>query len=213
MRAATGDRVGGAVDDLVAVGSLVHETLAKVRGALSAGDEVMARRVIAGDRAIDLATGRLENDVLALLATAAPLARDLRRTLAVFKALSDLERIGDYAVHTARAIEGLGGRPAPDEVLAMAAETEAMLAAAIGAFRHEDAALARAVVARDRKVDRLLGRLRRGLDSPPDGTWTLLERGGWLVAARALERAADHAVHVAEWAAYAAVGERPDAGG
>lgn len=205
MRPATGDRVGAAVADLVSVGGLVHEALARLGEALAAGDQLMARRVIVGDRAIDLATRRLENDVLALMATAAPLASDLRRTLSVFRALSDLERIGDYAVHTARAIEGMGGRQAPQDIRTMAAETLAMLASALDAFGRGDAALAQRVVVRDRTVDRLLVRMRRGVD----GRGTEAESGGWLVAARALERAADHVVHVAEWAAYAAVGERP----
>ncbi len=92
----------------------------------------------------------------------------------------------------------------------MADEAAAMLRQAAEALAHEDAALARTVVARDIGVDRLCAAVRRHLEAAPDAADG--EASRWLLASRALERAADHAVCIAQWAIYAAVGERPAVG-
>jgi phosphate transport system protein len=203
-RRATGERVRALTAGAVALGRMARDSMAKARRALEQGDEVLARRVAEGDAAVDRAARALEGEVLAVLATASPMAADMRRVVAVFKALTDLERVGDYAVHAAAAVAG-GWRAEPD-LVAMAAEAEAMAGAATLALGREDARLARRVMERDGRVDRLYRRLRRRWEEAADGEGA---GGRWLLAARSLERAADHAVHVAEWAVYAAVGERP----
>ena len=196
-----------AVERAAAIGGECARAMAQSRDALRAGDELLARRVVAGDGEIDRQCAALEAEVLSILALAAPLAGDMRRTVAVFKAISDFERAGDYAGHAARAVRA--GAAAPRDVVAMADAAAAMLAQATEALAREDAALARAVVARDAGVDRLCARVQRRLDrdGAPD-----VESGRWLLASRALERAADHAVSIAQWALYAAVGERPAVG-
>jgi phosphate transport system protein len=218
MAMVTGARVRAAVDRTAALGQLCCEALALTRRALETGDELTARRVVAGDAAIDRAARALEGEALAILATGAPLAGDLRRAVAVLETLGDLERVGDYAVHAARAVEGAAGA-APPELVAMAAEAEAMVEASVTALTNEDAALAQRVVARDSRVDRLCAHVRRRLEREAEaaaaavgGGRRALTHGRWQMAARALERAADHAVAVAEWAVYAAVGERPAVG-
>jgi phosphate transport system protein len=200
-----GERVRRAVERAATVGNECARAMALGRDALAAGDELLARRVVAGDAAIDRACAALEDDVLSILALSGPLAGDMRRAVAVFKAISDFERAGDYAVHAARAVRA--GTGAPRDIVKMAAEASAMLADAGAALAEEDAERARAVVARDPDVDRLCARIRRRLDQRDEGVDA--EAARWLLTSRALERAADHAVSIAQWAIYAAVGERP----
>lgn len=204
-----GARVHVAVERAGAIGAACAEAMAQSRDALRTGDELLARRVIAGDARIDRACATLEGEVLSILALSGPLAGDMRRAVAVFKAISDFERAGDYAAHAARAVRA--GLAAPADIVAMSEEAAAMLGQATRALTGDDAELARAVVRRDRAVDRLCARVRRGLgdggEAAQDG-----EGGRWLLASRALERAADHAVCIAQWAIYAALGERPAVG-
>ncbi len=203
---AAGERVRAAVEEVGAIGEACARALGDSREALARGDELLARRVIAGDGAIDLRCTALEDEVLSILALSGPLAGDMRRTVAVFKAINDLERAGHYAVHAARAVHAGAGAPA--EIVTMASEASAMLAAGAWALCGEDVERARAVIARDSAVDRLCARVRHRFDAGGEGGDP--EAARWLLASRALERAADHAVSIAQWAIYAATGERPD---
>lgn len=201
-----GERVRRAVERAAGIGGECAKAMAESRDALKSGDEVLARRVISGDTKIDQECTELEDEVLSILALSGPLAGDMRRAVAVFKAISDFERAGDYAKHAARAVRT--GLLAPADIVTMAEEAAAMLTQAAEALEHEDTVLAGAVMARDAGVDRLCARVRRRLESAGESSADP-EAARWLLASRALERAADHAVCIAQWAVYAAVGERP----
>jgi len=202
VRGPASERVRQVLTDTVALGQGCREAIGNARRCLAEGDEVLALRMVAADQEIDRRTATIEAQVLLILTLTPPLAGDLRRVVAVFKCVTDLERIGDYAVHAARAVVGPGERRAPADVVTMAGHAEAMVTGAVDALAREDADLAREVIRRDDRVDRLLVRLRRASEGEAAGH-------PWLAAARSLERAADHAVNVAQWAAYAAEGERP----
>jgi phosphate transport system protein len=197
-----------AVERAAAIGAVCAKAMADSRDALRDGDELLARRVVDGDVEVDRQCTALEHEVLTLLALSGPLAGDMRRAVAVFKVITDLERAGDYASHAARAVRA--GSSAPADIVRMANEAAAMLGQAADALAREDAALARAVVARDTVVDQLCARVRSRLEQ--GGEAADAQSGRWLLASRALERAADHAVSIAQWAIYAAVGERPAVG-
>ena len=53
------------------------------------------------DRTVDELEVKIETECLRIIARHQPVASDLRLVAAVLKSLSDLERVGDYAVHVA----------------------------------------------------------------------------------------------------------------
>src|SRR5258706_13343877 len=84
------------------------------QAALAASVEALLQRdgrkaedVIANDREIDRQENEIEEQVIRLLATQQPMARDLRFLTASMKIANDLERVGDHAGNIAQAGERL----------------------------------------------------------------------------------------------------------
>jgi phosphate transport system protein len=142
--------------DILTMSSRVEEDLGKAMTALKNNDADLAREVKAGDAAVNALQLKIEDQAAMLIATQQPVARDLRELVTIFKLTGNLERIGDYAVHTAKAALKLSGEPAfrPLERLErMAATGTAMLRAAITAYLNQDAQAARAAAAMDDQID------------------------------------------------------------
>jgi len=63
------------------------------------------------DKRVDELELKLENECLRVIALHQPVATDLRFVAAILKSLSDLERVGDYAVHVADDARILSSEP------------------------------------------------------------------------------------------------------
>ena len=138
-----------------------------------------------------------------------PVAKDLRKVSAALKMISDLERIGDHAEDISELLpyirQGVSNKKLPIEE--MAHEAVSMVIDSICAFVQEDLQLARGVIRYDDRVDslftvikeELIGAIRRN-DIPAETALDVL------MTAKYLERVADHAVNVAEWAEYSITG-------
>jgi phosphate transport system protein len=126
--------------------------------ALLERDPERARHVVEGDDEIDDAELHIEERALHLLALQQPMARDLRLITAAIRISTDLERVGDHAVNIAEIVHFLAAAPAlpvVPEIEEMTRVATDMLSDALNAFVRGDAALARAVLARDDRVDEL----------------------------------------------------------
>lgn len=153
------------------------------------------------DRVDELEVG-IDEQGLELLALHQPMAKDLRHIVAVLKASNDLERVGDHGVNIAKAakrISEMPGMPEVPELAEMAEISRSMLADALAAYVSRDPVGARAVCARDDKVDRLRRSLYRILLThmleEPRHISPSLEA---LLVAQNLERVADLSTNIAE---------------
>ena len=72
--------------------------------ALENEDAQLARAVIDGDTAIDLAENAIEEKCLDILALDGPVATDLRRVVTILKTNAQIERLGDLATNIAEDI-------------------------------------------------------------------------------------------------------------
>ncbi len=104
----TGHTVHRYDEELLAIhGSLLRmgsDVIAQVKHALAAladRDLDTARAVIARDKNIDALEKEIDEELIKIIARRAPVARDLRLLMAVSKAVTDLERMGDKAVKIA----------------------------------------------------------------------------------------------------------------
>jgi len=176
--------------------------LAAAVGALLQRDAERARLVIGGGLEINRQELEIEEEVIRLLATQQPMARDLRLLMAAMKIANDLERVGDHAVNIAQSAERLvASRPiVPEpELLEMARQARTMLADALDAFVRGDAQAGRAICRRDDSVDALHQSMFRILlthmmeDPHTIGTGMEL-----FLVSRNLERVADLATNIAE---------------
>jgi phosphate transport system protein len=100
-------------DHLAAMSVQVAEAMELATRALLEADLGLAEQVISDDSKVDDARAQCEEQAYALLALQAPVATDLRTVLAAIHAAESLERMGDLALHVAKAAR----RRHPDPVL------------------------------------------------------------------------------------------------
>jgi phosphate transport system protein len=173
--------------------------------ALVQRDTALALRVKEDDNVID--QFEVEIDELAIhLLTKAPLATNLRLVTVAMKISQDLERIGDEASKIAKRARDLSLEPPLKinlDLPRIAGLALDMLKAALDAFVNRDSAAARAVIPRDKEVDALNKHIHAALVQHmvenPDTIGRCLH---WIVAAKSIERIADHATNVAEDVVY-----------
>jgi phosphate transport system protein len=182
--------------------SLVREECELARSALIDADVAAAERCLAADARIDELQEALERRILTVIARRQPAAGDLRFLGAMHRALADIERSGDYAVHVARAALALSGQPPMKKYLDMdriLAVLGSMLAVTISALAESDAEAARRALAMDNEIDDLYDQIQRELlsfmieDPGRIGPATQL-----LAVGRYLERLGDHIENVNE---------------
>jgi len=165
----------------------------------------LALRVKADDNMIDQC--EIEIDELAIqLLTKAPLATNLRLVTVAMKISQDLERIGDEATKIAKRARDLAQEPPVKlrlDLTRMARLALEMLKTALDAFVNRDPAAARVVIPRDKEVDAMNKQIHTALvQYMVDNPDTISRCLHWMVAAKSLERIADHATNIAEDVVY-----------
>ena len=95
--------------ELIEMGALCEEAIAKAAKALSAADRRLAAQVAPLDSEIDRKERDIESLCLKLLLQQQPVARDLRLISAALKMITDMERIGDQAEDIAEIVGFLEG--------------------------------------------------------------------------------------------------------
>lgn len=103
MRSAYHEQLELFDDALVKMTELVNEAMIQATTALLDADLAVAERVIASDVAVDAIAQDLEDRALQLVALQAPVATELRVLLSGLRISASLERMGDLAVHVAKA--------------------------------------------------------------------------------------------------------------
>jgi phosphate transport system protein len=145
---------------------------------------------------------KLEELCTSLIAQFEPRAKDLRTVLMIFKMTSDIERMGDHAVHIADSGLFLITKPLVKPLIdipRMADETVKSVDDTIQSFINEDAELARSVCERDDIIDGLQSQIFRELVTFMTSDPTTIERSLHLIRiANNLERIADLATNISE---------------
>lgn len=173
-------------------------------------DDVLARKVLADEKQIDMMEVEIEEEALALFALRQPVASDLRLIAAVIKANHDLERINDKAIDIAEEALTLNGLPLLKPLIdipRMADIAQWMVKNALDAFINRDTTLADAVRLRDDELDGLKDQLFRELLTYMMADPSTIDRAIHLIlVSRHLERIGDHAANIAEDAVYVVQG-------
>jgi len=144
--------------DILSMAARVEGNLGKALFALRTRNADLANEVRADDSAVDALQLQIEDDAAIVIATQQPVARDLRELVSVFKLTSNIERVGDHAVHLARAAKKLAKMGdssfhAQEHLEKMAETGQIMLRAAISSFMANDAQAAREAAAMDSKIN------------------------------------------------------------
>jgi phosphate transport system protein len=196
----------------------VRTALADATQALLEADVSRAEKVIDGDQAIDIARERIEDESFDLIALQQPVAGDLRILVAALRMVTDLERMGDLAVHVAKIARRRYPAQAVPPLLVptlseMAATADKMMAQTAKIIAHRDVDAAMALEDTDDQMDTLRRTMFQALLSDE---WDL--RVGRVESAidvallgRYYERVGDHAVSMARRLVYIVTGEHPAA--
>lgn len=149
----------------------------------------------------------IDEECARILALRQPAASDLRLVLAVAKATTDLERIGDEAGKIAVQAIGLGESSSPTrgfvEIRHLGAHVVKMVHDALDAFARLDANLAVEVAFEDKSVDlEYSSALREMMSVMMEDPRSISRVMNIMWALRSLERIGDHARNIAEHVIY-----------
>ncbi len=196
---------------LLSMGELASLAVQRSVEALTQHDDEAAEEVIRDDDPIDDLYLKIDHDVLEMLALQSPVASQLRLVSAILHSCHHLERIGDQAVNVAKLYLATRDLPPSQTLLQqldeMGSHVVNMIRTVMEALRTRDLELCFKLPKMDDPVDRLnrathlealkLADDARALD------WGLHMN----LAARALERAGDNAVDIAEQVGFLITGE------
>ncbi len=189
----------------------VREAVEEVTRALSEGDCAAAHAVAASTAGVDQMERDIESHCLSLLLRQQPVARDLRTISTALKMVTDLQRIGDQAANIAELsilLMEQGNAGIPEAIVIMSRKAGIMVGQAIAAYTDRDLEQARAVVNLDDEVDELFNQVKaelidRIVANRADADASI----DHIIIAKYLERVADHAVNIAQWAVFCVTGQ------
>lgn len=194
------------------MGGMAQRQVNDAISALVDADLIKAEQVVRADSTVNSMEVSIDEECIRILARRQPAASDLRLVIAVTKAITDLERIGDEASKIARqaiALNQEGQAPRGYvEVRHIGGQVSKMLQDALDAFARLDIDMANDVVQMDRTVDMEYGTAMRELvtfmmEDPRSISRVL----NIMWSLRALERIGDHARNLAQYVIYLVNGE------
>ena len=179
---------------LIKMGALCEESIAcAVKALFDEKTSEMIAKVNDNEEETDHMEHDIEALCMKLLLHQQPVAKDLRCVSSALKMISDMERIGDQS----------------QDIAEMANEAISMVTMSVDSFVRKDVKLAKAAIEADDKVDARFLEVKRELielvrSDSGDAEYFM----DLLMAAKYLERIADHATNIAEWVVYSITGER-----
>jgi phosphate transport system protein len=189
-------------EQLLRMGSLAEAILEKSLIAAWKRDRAAAREVQIDDLEIDRLDLAIDEAVLRILATQAPVADDLRGVIAAKMIATDLERVGDLARNIAKCALRLAEHPEvpiPARLRTLGDEVQRVLRRALDSFADGDAERAAQVLEQDDRVDADQDLVIRAAIQEITSHPELTSQGvDFILIAKNLERVADHATNVAE---------------
>lgn len=197
---------------LAEMGGMAQRQVNDAIAALIDADLEKAEGVVRKDNQVNGMEISIDEECVRILARRQPAASDLRLVIAVTKAITDLERVGDEACKVARQAialnrEGVSPRGYV-EVRHIGGHVSRMLNDALDAFARLDLETALRVVQTDKTVDMEYSTAMREMitfmiEDPRSITRVL----NIMWSLRALERIGDHARNIAQYTVYLVKGE------
>lgn len=198
-------------EELTAMARAAQDAIDVVTESLSTDDEAAAKSAIEMTASMDQMERDIENRCLQLLLRQQPVARDLRAISAAMKMVTDLQRIGDQAANIAEIsllLNRHGAVKVPHDIGVMACKAGIMLRQSISAYTSRDVETAHAVVNLDDEVDELFQQVKGELIDEVAANRDEADLSiDFIIIAKYLERVADHAVNIAQWAIFCVTGE------
>jgi phosphate transport system protein len=212
---ATFDRLLDQVkDDVLRLGARVEDALERAGRALIERDSELADKVRWEDAEVNELQSGINSEIAQVIATQAPVARDIRELLALYHAAAELERMGDYAVNIAKLAQQLASEPEMPilkQIPRMEQVCREQLRAAMRSLVDVSEEDARHVCLRDDELDELYSSVYEDamqlMSVAPERA---RQATHMLFAAHHLERLGDRVTNIAEDVVYLATGQIED---
>ena len=192
------------------MGGLVQEQIEGAIKALDDEDLDAARRIASRDQLVNRYNVQVDEESVKLLARRQPMGSDLRLIVALEKAVTDLERIGDEAAKIAQMVlriyDSDGNAPNHGllrDVPPMAQLALRLLTGALDSLARMDTAKAMEVARRDADLDEAFGAAIRHLSTyVMEDPRNMGHAINTVLILKALERMGDHSKNIAEYVVY-----------
>lgn len=196
--------------EMINMSAAAEDAIDVVTESLSSSDDAAAKAAIEMTRSMDQMERDIENRCLRLLLQQQPVARDLRTISAALKMVTDLQRIGDQCANIAE-ISLLLQQQKQDRTLldirTMSQKASVMVKRSIFAYVNRDDEAARAVIALDDEIDEFFRTIKGELvELIVENREAADQAIDLIIIAKYLERIADHAVNIAQWAIFCVTG-------
>jgi phosphate transport system protein len=198
-------------DRLTKMGFAAEKAITKALEALNERNLTLAHEVIVGDKEIDELEKEIESKSLKILLLDSPFASDFLEVSGALKMITDLERIGDYAVDIAEEVASFP-KDEPyikklEHITLMGQIVVGMVGDGVRYYIGKDVQNARLLEKRDDKVDALFLHVKEELiekikEKAANADQAII----FMMIAKYLERIGDHAVNIGEWVDYSITG-------
>ena len=192
--------------EVLRMGTLVEEAIRKSTRALRDKDVELANKVVTEDRVINQLELDIQDKCIVLIATEQPVAGDLRGLVTIIKIVTQLERMGDHALHVAKGALRLANESYMKKIIDLPRMGECairMIHEALTAFMNNDEEAAIAVAEMDDEIDELHNQvMRECLTYMMQDPKYIPQATTLLFVSRFLERIGDHVTNISEWICY-----------
>lgn len=197
--------------EMIDMAAAAEDAIDVVVESLASSDDAAAKSAVEMTKHMDEMERDIENRCLRLLLQQQPVARDLRTISAALKMVTDLQRIGDQCSNIAE-ISLLLKEQQQTQTLAdirtMSQKAGVMVKRAIFAYVNRDTESANAVISLDDEIDQLFRTIKSELvELIVENREEADQAIDLIIIAKYLERIADHAVNIAQWAIFCVTGE------
>ncbi|MET7337103.1 phosphate signaling complex protein PhoU [Nonomuraea sp. NPDC005650] len=213
MRDAYHEELDSLTDKLIEMTRLVRSAISRATTALLDADLQLAESVISRDEEVNATFAEVETSIFDLMARQQPVAVDLRMVITALRMGTDLERMGDLAVHVAKVArlrhpESAIPADVRSTIVEMGQIAENLVTKTGSCIASRDVESALEMEQDDDAMDRLHRRLFRSILSK-DWEHGVEPAIDITLIGRYYERYADHAVRVAADVVYLVTGTRP----
>jgi phosphate transport system protein len=203
-------------DEVIIMGSMVEEALARSVEALKQRDLNLGHQIIADDTKINEKRFEIEKKCIELIAAQQPVTSELNIIVAILNIINELERIGDYATGIAKIVIMIGDEPPLKPLIdipRMRDITVEMIHNSLKSFIENDTKRAIQVIGMDEVVDNIYDQIFRELLTFMMTDPKTINRATRLIwVAHNIERAADRATNICERVVYMVTGKMEEIG-
>lgn len=201
--------------DLLELGVLVNRSIRNSVDGFIAHDVEIAKEVIQGDSRVNDKEHEIDRKCQEVIAMQQPNTRDLRRIIAVLRASSNLERMGDHAVSISESTINIKGSKRnlelEDLINEIASIVIDMSDDIIDAFVDFDVDAAYSIAGRDSEVDKLYNNIRyTAVKSMQDDPKTVRAASDYSFVGMHIERIGDYVTNISEGIIYLNSGQVVD---